>query len=434
MSTPGVAANGVRTRAGVGAVRGALGRWAARPDMRAALLGALGLRLYCSAVAALTPLLLPAQYPWQGHFLSDHFTVASATPTVPQPVYTPLDYLVRPWERWDTLWFTDIAQHGYAAYGSTAFMPLYPALMRVTSPLLGGQLVAAALLIATVATFFALLALYRLAERLAPGRGVGPYTLLAAVLLPIAFFLVAGYTESLFLALSLWAILAALDGRWRRFALLAGLAALTRQQGLVLAALAAPAIWSWLVQLVRSRKRISPRAAPWAAVAAGATPVLVYGAWIALLRFAVRAPLPWDALASPRGWYLRAAWPGPGLLADIQTLITPPFSVDTFNGGMALDVVLSVAAAALLIAGARRLPGGLTLYLTAMWCSALVKVLPTGQTMSAGRYMLQLTPLCVLPAGWLAHSGRLVRASWILGAGITLTICLGLFVLWNWMG
>ena len=48
-------------------------------------------------------------------------------------------YLVRPWERWDTVWYLKIAEHGYTDYGSTAFLPLYPLLIRVVGTLLGGH-------------------------------------------------------------------------------------------------------------------------------------------------------------------------------------------------------------------------------------------------------------------------------------------------------
>jgi hypothetical protein len=211
--------------------------------VRAALAATLGLRLLCSALAAALPLLWPGVYPWRNPLGPDHFHLARVAPGAAHAAPTLRDYLIGPWDRWDAAWFVDIARHGYASYGSSFFMPLYPLLIRLLAPPLGGDALAAGLLISTVAAFWAFLALYRLAERLAPGRGLGPTTLLVACLLPTAFFLMAAYTESLFLALALWAILAALDGRWWRAAALGALAALTRQQGIVLAALALPPLW-----------------------------------------------------------------------------------------------------------------------------------------------------------------------------------------------
>ena len=406
--------------------------------MRAALVATLALRAYCTLVAAAVPLAFPNDYLWQSNFLPDHFTLANAAPGGPHPAYTLLDYLLRPWDRWDTSWYTDIAQHGYRTFGSTAFMPLYPLLIRIAAPLVGGNLLAAALLLATSATFFALLALYRLAERLAPGRGLGPYALLVAAVLPTSFFLMAGYTESLFLALSLWAILAALDGRWGRMALLAGLAALTRQQGILLAIPAAPSAWRGLRGLWRraggERGASATAVAVLAPLGAAAAPAVVYGGWLGALHLVFHAPSPWDVLTVVPGWGLRLTWPGSGLIADATLLIQRPPDLAPFIDTTALDLIVAAAAALALVAAARRLPLGLTLYLAGSWCAALVKVAPIGLTVSAGRYMLALLPLCVVPAGWLAHSGVVRRVIWILAGGVYMTVNLGLFVLWSWIG
>jgi Gpi18-like mannosyltransferase len=63
---------------------------------------------------------------------------------------------------------------------------------------------------------------------------------------PTAYYLVAGYTESLFLALTLGAFLAALKRRWLVAGSLAYLASLTRLQGAVLLL---PLGWIAYVQL-----------------------------------------------------------------------------------------------------------------------------------------------------------------------------------------
>jgi hypothetical protein len=409
--------------------------WLARADVRTALAVTLGLRVGTTLAAAAVPLALPDIYPWRSLLGSDHFTVVALSPSGPHARYSLLDYVLLPWNRWDTVWYTDIAQHGYRTYGSTAFMPLYPLLIRIVAPLLGGNLLASALLLATTATFFALLALYRLAERLAPGRGLGPQALMVAALLPLAFFLVAGYTESLFLALSLWAILAALGERWVWMALLAGLAALTRQQGVLLAILAVPAGWRGLRAMWQritgapGSSGTSP-SSPLALVAVAA-PALTYGGWLGALRLVLHAPSPWQVLASTRGWDQRFAWPGTGLIADAVWLTHPP---DAIVNGTELDLLMAIVAAALLLIGLRRLPTTLWLYLTALWCAALVKVLSDGQTNSAGRYMLALLPLCVLPAGWLARGGRPRRIAWVVTGMLTALVCLWTFVLWGWVG
>jgi hypothetical protein len=355
---------------------------------------------------------------------------------------SPLDYLILPWDRWDTNWYTGIALHGYIGYGSTFFMPLYPLLIRVVTPLTAGNAVGAALVVSTVAAFFALLALYRLAERLDTRSNLGPQTLLVALLLPVSFILMAGYTESLYLALALWAILAALDRRWRRTAILGGLAALTRQQGLLLAALAVPDAWAWL-RGTGQRLRLSyapgspaskvPGQSIGETLLAGSVPVLAYGGWLVIVRVVLRAPLPWDLVTAPDAWKLRYTWPGSGLLADIGLLIHPTPDLIGMLASAALDVSTSLAALATLALAVRRLPSGLALYLAAMWCSAQIKVLPNGLTTAEGRYMLELLPLCVVPAAWLARGGPVRRLAWLAGGTVTLTIYLWAFVSGGWV-
>ncbi len=56
--------------------------------------------------------------------------------------------LVRIWERWDALWYMQIAQHGYSASdGSTAFFPLYPGLMHFVGTVLRDNYAFAGLLL-----------------------------------------------------------------------------------------------------------------------------------------------------------------------------------------------------------------------------------------------------------------------------------------------
>jgi hypothetical protein len=421
---------------------GALARWLGRTDVRAALLTTFLLRLFCSALAAAMPLMLPGLYPWL-HPYPSRRTPLLLPPGMPHPIYSLLDYLARPWERWDTEWYVGIAQHGYVRYGSTAFLPLYPLLMRGLAPLAGGHLVAG-LLLSTVAAFFVFLGLYVLSERLDPGRRLGPYVLLVAALLPTSFFFMAAYTESLFLALALWAVLAALAGRWGCMALLGGLAALTRQQGALLALLALPAAWPWVLWVVRrlaTARRpavapvvpaVAPHAPSWAPLLAMAAPPLAYASWLVMLRLALHAPEPWQVLASPQGWHQHVTWPGSGVLADLGAL-RDNIGCLTRVRTLSLEVIASLAGLAALVVGVRRLPAGLSLYLAAVWCSGLVKVTESGQTTSEGRYMLALLPLCVLPAGWLARDGWVRRAAWV-GVGLLgLMLYLVTFVLGNWV-
>ena len=136
------------------------------------------------------------------------------------------------WERFDTLWYLRIAERGYDRPGGVVFYPLYPCLIRGLSGLAGP--LAAALLISTVAAFFSFWGLLRLteSERTTSGR-MG--TLLVVAAWPSSFVLFAGYAESLTLALIVWAVVFAREGRWVPATLCGFLAGLSRPSGVLVA-------------------------------------------------------------------------------------------------------------------------------------------------------------------------------------------------------
>lgn len=410
--------------------------WAAQADVRAALVMTLVLRLFCSLIAALPLAVLPGEYAQVNTFIQRYGAQRGSAPFLVQ-MSGPAAYLTQPWARFDTNWYLEIALHGYARFLTTAFMPLYPALIRVVGTGLGGHFLLAALLISTLCTFGALLCLYRLAEKLSPVAGAAQWTLLAAALLPVSFFLMAGYTEALFLWLTLAALLAFLEGRWGRFAVLAVLAVLTRHQGLLLSVLALPAIagalWGWLrADRTRSALLSVARAISKPLLAALVGP-LTYLAWVLVVGLVLHAPLPWEPLSAPNGWNLHFAWPGLGVLADLSALVHR--SVPTMLGfpAVALDAAAALLAGAAIVAAARRLPPGLLLYLITCWCAAVIKVQSAGLTMSTARYLLLLLPLAVLPGELLARSGPALRRTWVgVGSGL-LMFFLAQFVLWAWV-
>ena len=141
------------------------------------------------------------------------------------------------WARWDSVWFLRIAEHGYQqaspAGAGTAFFPLYPLSVRMVGRALLGHYVLAGILISLVASLVAFFLLHRLAEERLGADGARRAVLYLA-LFPFTFVLMAVYSESLFLALSLGAFVLAERGRWAGAWLLTGLAILTRAAGIAL--------------------------------------------------------------------------------------------------------------------------------------------------------------------------------------------------------
>lgn len=126
--------------------------------------------------------------------------------------------------RWDGQWYWVVATAGYptelpldasgeVTQNAWAFMPLYPALARGLSFVIGGQYPIAAILVSLVAGYFACLALFHLLrERIDRTAALWAVALFAAG--PLAALFQMGYAESLFL---LWLFLALLALVRRRF-------------------------------------------------------------------------------------------------------------------------------------------------------------------------------------------------------------------------
>lgn len=150
--------------------------------------------------------------------------------------FSPLgDLLVAPAARWDAFWYLRIATDGYGTPGDhaqAAFYPLYPLLMRAGGWVVGSPLVAG-ILVSLGCFLVALVLLHRLAA-LELGAAYARPTVLLVAFFPSALFFSAVYSESLFLLLSVGAFLAARRERWALAGALGGLAAVTRNSGILL--------------------------------------------------------------------------------------------------------------------------------------------------------------------------------------------------------
>ncbi|GAC1650419.1 MAG: hypothetical protein NVS4B8_24660 [Herpetosiphon sp.] len=186
--------------------------------------------------------------------------------------------VVSPWQRWDVDYYLRIAQRGYdVADGTTAFHPLFPWLSRVVATLTGSDALVGLMLTGALASLGAMLALERLAEVDLPSRDARWATTLM-VLSPAAVVLMAPYTEGLFLLLAAVCLRAARKQRW----IVAGMAgfgaALTRQQGVLLAL---PVVWE--MASVDGWRGVFTRPRRWFAVALpflGLTTFILYRGWM----------------------------------------------------------------------------------------------------------------------------------------------------------
>jgi hypothetical protein len=213
----------------------------ARTDLRIdeARVPALGILLWSRAVI------------WLGAIFAFYWFEPSRNPragTWDSPLIHDLGSFTDVWARWDSVFFVRIAEHGYNST-SAAFYPLYPALVAGLGRVLFGHYVLAGIAVSLAAAVGAFLLLYRIAEERLGVDGA-QRTVLYLAIFPMALFLQAVYSESLYLLLVLGAFVLAERGRFGAAGIVTGLAILTRVTGFAL--LPALALLAWRA---RDRRR-----------------------------------------------------------------------------------------------------------------------------------------------------------------------------------
>ena len=147
--------------------------------------------------------------------------------------------LLGPWQRFDTQHYVRIARVGYAAEEDSVFPPLYPLAIRGLGYIIPNLLsinerhLAAAIVISNLAFLGTLILLYRVTQEELDEQAARRAIVYLAIF-PTAFFLMAGYTESIFILLVLGAIWSARQGRFWTGGLFGFLAPLTRLTGWIL--------------------------------------------------------------------------------------------------------------------------------------------------------------------------------------------------------
>jgi hypothetical protein len=395
------------------------------------------------------------------------------------------DLLAGPAARWDASWYLVIAHYGYRpdlgalTAPRAAFFPLYPLGLRAVSDL-GAPPALAGVLVSLVALALALYGLHRLTA-LEFGRAgaasAGPVgaheaarlAVLLTAFAPMAFFLSAVYSESLFLALSVGLFWSARRGRWAIAGALGALACATRSAGVVLllpalilylygpredrapdlqaTALAADQSGARARAAVRLGRALLPRYRPrrdlmWLAL----TPAGL-AAYVAYLGLAGGDPLaPFHAqgmwgrhFAGPYVgiWDgLKAAFEGARQLLSFQRQhVYFPSGPDTPNVAAGHNLLLLgfLAAAVPAVVGVlRTLPFAYGAYVIAALAMPLSYPRPAQPLMSLPRFLLVLFPLTMWLAGWLAARPR-ARAPAIATSVLLMAFFTAQFATWHWV-
>jgi Dolichyl-phosphate-mannose-protein mannosyltransferase len=146
--------------------------------------------------------------------------------------------LYSPFYRWDSSWYTQIAQKGYKSFSVTenssiAYWPLYPATIWLVHEFHFSTFQYTQTFLSVIYAIAALLMLYKLA-RLDYDERKSLIVVAVTMFFPAAYFFVSGYPESLFLLLVILSFYFARKEKWFLAGLAAGLLALTKPYGVLI--------------------------------------------------------------------------------------------------------------------------------------------------------------------------------------------------------
>jgi hypothetical protein len=319
---------------------------------------------------------------------------------------------------WDTTWYLDIARHGYetdtaivgSVFTNLAFFPLLPGVMAAALAVSVNPF-AAALVVGNLAFLGGLVAFGRLTAR-RQGAAAAERAIWALALFPPALYCALAYTEGIAVACAITAGLAAVRRRYLLAGCLAGVAALTRPTGILVALLVGLLA---LYEPSPGRPRRLALAVVPSIVAVGA-----FLAWMAVARGSAFLPLDaqaaWDrgrlgtglVTAAPdevaAGWRLvraghfTAAW-----TATFRDL-----------GFLVLYLVLLVRL--------WRSDGGLRSPWVVYSAATILVPLSSGTTTSLARFGLMAFPLLWPVADWVGDDRR--RRGWTVAAAVVVTAAL----------
>ena len=336
-----------------------------------------------------------------------------------------LGVILSPWLRWDTLCYLMISETGYAAHpGLTVWPSLYPFLIRLFSSVFTPPLLAA-LVISSLATWLAFFLLYILISE-SREEATARNTLFLYGIYPLAFFLVAGYTESLFLAFAVWSLLLARKKAWVWAGTVAALATLTRNQGIVLSLVL---LWEGILQY-REEKSL-PAGEMFKIAFASSLPVLTFGAFALYVHEGLHADWPWQTLV--RVWGQYSGFPWQGILGNARQVLTLTVSQDLYwLPTTVLDLFLAILVPLVLIFYPRSSRSTYMVFAWLIFILASTKLGPNDTLVSFSRYMSAAFPFFVALSPVLEkRSARLA----IFGICLILqAIFLSMFYIWSWAG
>ncbi len=379
------------------------------------------------------------------------------------------DRLLGVWTRWDGQWYLKIADLGYVGDGSSAFYPLYPALVKglgmVLFPLGPYRYIVAALLISAIAFYLALALLHAATrdafdvvgqpgvinhaptaeaddypitqtsnlkpqtstiEQITQTSNLKPQTsaiadnaVLYLAAFPTAFFCFAAYSEAVFLLLAVSSLYAARRANWWMAGVAAGLAILTRSFGL---ALFVPLLYEYW------RQARAGRGWRWDGLALALPPLALAGlAAYALLRFGDPAAF----LSSQNLWFRRFSLPWESLWRGFTAVANQPLQYAPENMNLT-NLAAAILFVLFAVLGWRVLPAIYCLYLDFGVLFALSSAASAEPLLSVSRFVLVLFPAFMLLGAAGARS-RTFHLVWLTFSLMLLALFFIRFANWFWV-
>lgn len=331
-------------------------------------------------------------------------------------------YFLAPWYRWDTTHYLELADFGYDFDSiNTVWPPLYPFLIKLFSFIVKPSLLAA-VLVSNLFTIISFVLLYLYTESLFSTH-VARKTLCFLAIFPTSFYLIAGYTESLFLACSLAVFIFLRKKQWLLAGLMSTLATLVRNQGILF-------VFPILFELYRhffinKEYRLflihsfSLFYAPF-----------VYGLFSLYVRFGLNENWPWVTLS--KEWGQHFGYPWEGIMGNLTALLGRTIYFDTsFAVIKILSIVLTGVFIYFLFRIHHKIPTSLSIYSWATLFLILGKVDNQSIMVSTIRYLLALFPVFISQALFIKNI-RVVQIIFLLSmtAAIILVV---LFYWWIWV-
>ena len=334
------------------------------------------LRIFTSSVLIIENFLPGPSSPYSG------ITQETLSGLEQQGVFSRL--FLAPWYRWDIARYLEIADFGYDFnLINTVWPPLYPFLIKIFSFVFQPSTFAAIL----VANIFFIVGLFLtfIFTKSIFNEETARQTIFLMSIFPTSFYFLAGYSESIFLTLSVGVFLLIGKKKWLWAGLLSALAALTRVQGIIL-------VVPIFIELIRdfykdkNLKQLVVNSfscfyAPFA-----------YGLYSLYVFFGLRVDWPWNMLEAH--WEQHFGLPWEGVYFTLLSILGKNIHIDyTPNLVKIVNILLSLFSIYILIAIRKKIPLSLSIYSWTMLILVMGKIDYNNTLISTARYLLTIFPI-----------------------------------------